>query len=141
MAKYGSPSLVIEFDNSGGTLVDITQHVLEINGVKISAILEESHSFGDAWFESLAVGLRKMAPVTIQGFYDDAASTGPDALFGLANFPSGPAATTRTLRITWGSTKTTTVEMLIGDYERQATRGQIHRYAATLQPTGAVTEA
>ena len=39
MAKYGSNSLVFEFDNSGGTLVDMTQHTLELGGVEIEGSL------------------------------------------------------------------------------------------------------
>lgn len=101
MAKYGSNSLKVEFDNSAGTLVDISQYVLTINGVRVEAILQESHSFGDAWFESLATGLRRMTKVTIGGLYDDATG-GPDDVF--KGVPSAPSDATRTLKITWGGT-------------------------------------
>lgn len=139
MAKYGSNSVTINVDNSGGTPVDMSQHVLEINGIEIEAILEESHSFGDAWFESLAVGLRRMAPVVLGGFYDDAASTGPDVIFNAV--ANGPAATTRTFQVVYGASKSTSVETLIAKYGRKLSRGALHRYETTLQPTGAVTEA
>ena len=138
MSKYGSSSLKIEVDNSSGSLVDMSQHVLEINGVRVEAILEESHSFGDAWFESLATGLRRMQDVELGGFYDDAATTGPDVIFN-AVF-SAPGDTTRTLKVTWGSTKTTEVETLIMFYERRAAVGTLHRYTVGLKPTGAVVE-
>ena len=138
MAKYGSNSLVVDFDNSGGTPVDMSQHVLEINAVRVEAILEESHSFGDSWFESLATGLRRMQDVELSGFYDDTATTGPDAIFN-AVFNS-PADTTRTLKFTWGGTKTTEVETLIMFYERRAAVATLHRYTVGLRPTGAVTE-
>lgn len=139
MAKYGSNSVVINFDNSGGTPVDMSQHVLECNGVEIEAILEESHSFGDSWFESLATGLRKMAPVVLMGLYDDVSSTGPDVIFN-AVF-TGPSASTRTLQIVYGASKSTSVETLIAKYGRKLARGVLHKYEVTLQPTGAVTEA
>ncbi len=138
MAKYGSPSIAIAFDNSGGTPVTISQDVLDINGIEIETLLEESQTFGDSWFESLSVGIRKLADVTIGGFYDDTASTGPNVLFNdLAN---GPSATTRTLTVTWGGAKTTSVETLIMKYSRMPKRNGITRYTVVLRPTGAVTE-
>lgn len=138
MAKYGSSSLKVEFDDAAAALVDMTQHVRSINGVRIEAILQESHSFGDAWFESLAAGLRRVNDVELRGFYDDAATTGPDVIFN-AVF-SSPATATRTLKLTWGSTKTTSVETLIMAYERVGVVGALTEYVTVLRPTGAVTE-
>lgn len=140
MAKYGSNSLVVEIDSTeGGSLSDISQYVLDINGVEVEAILTESHSFGDSWVEFLATGLRRMNPVTLGGFYDDTASTGPNAIF--SSVQDSPADGTRTLKITWGSTKTTSVEVWIQKYTRRPVRGELTRWEAVLQPTGAVTEA
>lgn len=139
MAKYGSNSLAISFDDNGGIPVVMTQYITEINEVDIEALLEESHSFGDAWFEHLATGIRKMNPVTLSGFYDDAATTGPDAIFNAV--ASNPAQATRTLLITWGGAKTTSVECLIQKYSRGARRNQLTRFTVILQPTGSVTEA
>lgn len=138
MAKYGSNSLVVEFDNSGGTLQNMTQYVTSINGIDIEAVLEESHTFGDQWFESLATGLRKVNDVVIGGFYDDTASTGPDVIFGaVADLPS---VASRTLKLTWGSTKTTSVETLILKYTRKPVKNELTKFEVTLRPTGAVTE-
>lgn len=139
MANYGQPSVVVAFDNSGGTPVTMTAYVQEINGIDVAAILEQSDSFGDSWFESLATGMRMMVPVTLGGLYDDTATTGPDAIF---NAPAAtPATGTRTLTITYGGSKTTSVECLIQKYTRVLSRGKLHRYSVTLQPSGAVTEA
>lgn len=135
MATYSSKDLVIEFDNSGGTLQNMSQYVREINGVDVNAILQESHSFGDAWFEFLATGLKKMEKVTLKGFYDDTATTGPDAIF---NAPGN--TTTRTLKLTWGGTKTTAVETIIESYRRIPTLNNITVFETVVQPTGAVTE-
>lgn len=139
MAKYGSNSVTVNYDNSGGTPVDMSQHTLDINGVEIEAILEETHSFGDSWFESLAVGLRKMADVVLGGFYDDAASTGPDVVYNAV--VSGPTSATRTLQIIYGASKSTSVETLNMKYGRKLARGVLHKYEVTLRPTGTVTEA
>lgn len=136
MANYGPNSIVIAFDDSGGTPQTMTQYVREINGVKISAILTESQSFGDTWFEALAVGISRMDDIVMRGFYDDTASTGPNALFiAIGN------TTTRTWKITYGSTKTTTVETIIVSYERIVKLQELTMYEVVLRPTGAVTEA
>lgn len=140
MAKYGSNSLIYEFDNSVGTLVDMTQHTLDIGGVEIEAILEESHSFGDAWVESLATGMRRMNDVTVGGFYDDTATTGPDAIYRDA-VPTGPAATAREFKVTWGGSKTTLATTWVQKYSRIPGRMQLTRYSTLIKPTGAVTEA
>src|SRR4051812_17578183 len=114
MAKYGSPDIIVAFDNSGGTPVTMTQYVTEINGVKVEALLEESHSFGDSWFEALPVGIRKMGDIVLSGWYDDTVTTGPDAIFN-APVPTVSTAT-RTLTITWGGTKTVSAETYIVSY-------------------------
>ena len=111
---------------------------MSINGVEVEAILQESHSFGDSWFEHLSTGLRKMNPLVVGGFFDDVAS-GPNAIF--IGVQDAPADASRTVEITWGGTKTTTVEVWIQKYTRKATRNELTAYEATLQPTGSVTEA
>jgi len=139
LAKYGSNSVTINVDNSGGTPLDMTQHTLDINDVEIESILEESHSFGDSWFESLATGVKRMAPIVQGGLYDDTSSSGPDAMY--VTTASGPSQATRTWQCVYGSTKSTSVEVLIAKYGRKLGRAALHKYSVTLQPTGAVTEA
>ncbi len=136
MAKYGPDDLVIDFDDSGGTPVAMTAYIREISGVKVSAILTDSHSFGDTWHESLAVGVSKVDDITLKGFYDDTASTGPNVIFNAVG-----NTTTRTLKVTWGSTKTTTVETIIISYERLGKLDDLTAFEVVLRPTGAVTEA
>lgn len=140
MANYGPDDVAVQFDRADGTLTTMSNYVRELNGVKKSAILTESHAFGDSWVEFLSVGIRKLEPITLRGFYDDTATTGPDVVF---NNPGniGDTNATRTLTITWGSTKTTTVECLIVSYERIATLDNLTMFEVVLQPTGQVTEA
>lgn len=135
MARYGSDDVTVNFDNSGGTPVDMSQYVQEINGVDIEAMLEEAHSFGDSWVEQAYTGLRRVGDITLGGFYDDTSTTGPDAIF---NSPGGGP---RTLQIVYGSTKSTSVETIIKSYRRTLSRGTLHKYEVVLTPTGAVTEA
>jgi len=135
MTTYGSDDLTIEIDNSSGTLVDMTSHITEINEVETEAALEESTPFGAAWATSLFSGVKLMAEIELTGFYDDTASTGPDVVIG------GGLGDTRTVAVTWGGTKKTTVEAIITKYARIAKVKESTKYKATLTPTGAVTEA
>lgn len=134
MAKYSSKDVVIEFDNSSGTLVNISQHVLSINGVSIEALLEESHSYGDSWVEFFNTGIKRAAEIVVGGMFDDTATTGPNALMN-------SLGDTRTFKITWGGTKTTEIETIIRRYDRTPPRGGMVMYETALQPTGAATEA
>ena len=139
MAKYGSSSVVIQFDASdGGALQNMSQHVQSINGVSVEKLTEESHTFGDAWFEALQTGISRLSTIVLEGLYDDTATTGPDAIFNIAAIVH---AATRTLEVTYGGTKKTTVETWIQKYERMPARGALTRFRVTLQPTGAPTEA
>lgn len=139
MAKYGSNSVTINFDNSGGTPVNMSDYILTINGVDIEAILEESHSFGKSWREFLATGIRQVGEITLGGFYDDTASSGPDAIFNAV--ASGPSAGTRTLQVVYGGGKSTSVECVIKAYNRRPVRGELTKFEVVLAPSGQVTEA
>lgn len=134
MAKYGSDDVTISIDNAGGTLTDITAHVTAIGGIKIEALTEETTPFGVANPTHAGTGMVEWAEFDLEGFYDDAASPAPDALFG------GGLGATRTFEIGWGGSKTTSVEVIIKKYVRTATVRELHKYVATVLPTGAITE-
>lgn len=140
MANYGQSSVVVVFDRSdGSTTTAMTAYVQTINGVDVESIMEQSDSFGDQWLEFMPVGIRSAGMVTLEGLYDDTATTGPDAMF---NAPAATVATTqRTLTITFGGSKTFSVECYIQKYSRALVRGKLHRYSVTLRTTGTVTEA
>lgn len=139
MANYGSNSLTIEIDLAdGGALVNISNFVRTFNGLEVERVLQEGHGFGDSWFEHLQTGLRKANDITIGGYYDDtAAASGPEGL----NIASQTHAVTRTLKVTWGGTKTSTVEVWIQKYNRKGSVGNLTEWEALLRPSGAVTEA
>ena len=135
MAVYGPDDIIIAFDDSGGTPQTMTQYVLEMSGVDREALLMQTNSFGDTSEEWTAVGVTKVGEITLKGIFDDTASTGPNAIFiAIGN------TTTRTLTITWGSTKTTAVECIIKSYRRMPRLGETTQYEVVLRPTGAVTE-
>jgi hypothetical protein len=138
MAKYTGADTVIEYDNSGGTLVNISQHVLSISNPAVEAAFEESHTFGDSWKEQLPAGLKMVPDITITGHYDDTATTGPDALMGYANVG---ATTTREFKVTFGGSKTFLVNTYLKKWEPGPKRGGLTTYTAVLTATGAVTAA
>lgn len=138
MAKYGSGSITIEVDNSGGTLVNLSNYILEASEVSVEGLFEESTAFGDTWQEHLPVGVRMLPEITLGFFFDDTATTGPDAIFNAV--ASTVTASTRTLKVTWG-TNTTSVETYIKKYTRQPIRNGLTKASVVLRPTGATTEA
>lgn len=138
MAKYGSGSITIEFDNSGGTLVNMSNYILEASEVSVEGLFEDSTAFGDTWKENLPVAMRMVPEITLSFFFDDTATTGPDAIFNAV--ASTTSTTSRTLKVTWG-TNTTSVECFIKKYTRQPVRESLTKANVVLLPTGAVTEA
>lgn len=140
MANSSPANIVIEYDNNADTLIDLSQYILSINDVDVEQVLEETHAFGDSWEEHKAVGIGRVPVIELQGLYDDTATVGPDALFA-NRIPETPATATRTLKITWRSGKTTSVETRLVGYRRSADRGGLTKFTARLQPTGQVTEA
>jgi hypothetical protein len=131
VAKYGQADFAISV---GGT--DMSQHVDTLNSADIEAMIQQSDTFGDSWVEQLYAGVRRMEPVVAEGFYDDTATTGPDAKFG-----DSALGTTVAVVLTWGGSKTSSFNAIISRYSRTPGRGELSRYSATLTPTGAVTEA
>lgn len=136
MAKFGPDDLTITIDDdAAGSPADVTQHVDSIDGFEIEAIIEEAHTFGDAWVEQLYSGLRRANEFTVEGFYDDVASVGSKPMY------NNSEGETRSVVITWGGSNTSSFEAIIKSHRRIPTREGSLRYSVTLVPTGAVTEA
>ena len=135
MAKFGSDNLVISIDDSGSVARDLSDHITEFGGIDIEALIEESHAFGDTFVEQLFSGVKRLADISVRGFYDDVATTGPDAVF------RGGEGDQRTVSITWGGSNITAGEAIIKNYRRLAVRGESQKYEAILSPTGIWTEA
>ncbi len=115
----------------------MSDYILEASEVSIEGLFEESQAFGDQWKENLPVGVKMLSEITLSFFYDDAVTSGPDAIFNAV--AATVAATQRTLKFTWG-TKTTAVETYIKKYTRQPVRNSLIKASVVLLPTGAVTE-
>lgn len=126
------------FDDSGGTPVNMTAYIDVESALKISAVLQAWKPKGSAYQTPKDSGARTIDNVTLEGLYDDTATTGPDVIF----YNGGAAlGQTRTYKETWGSTKTTTIEAVIMSYTRTPAPDGLTRFAVELQFTGAPTEA
>lgn len=146
MAKWNSSNIRIQFDRSDATtLTNMSSYITEFNGINIEAMLQESHTFGDSWVEKLFAGLNQIGDVTLKGFYDDTATTGPNAIFNDVGNVATTGTGLRTLEITWDSvaqaagSRTFTVETIIKAYNRLPSRGGLTMFEAVLTCTGAPT--
>lgn len=134
--KYGSQSWAISYDDApGGTLRNVTNHILTIGGVKIESVMELSHAFGDSAEEHTPTGIIKVPLIELEGHWDTTATTGPHVVFSVPD--DGPQDGTRTLTIVPGDTKTLTVETRLVSYEVLGINGQLTRFKAAIQVTGA----
>jgi len=141
MAKYSSPSIDFQIDSAdGGSLTSagvFVDYITKIGDVNITRPLIESTPFGASTAEYLLSVFKKYEPFTIEGYYDDTATTGPDAVLNIGKYTHSQ---TRSIKLTIGGTKTIEGEVWITEYKRTFTVGEYHGYTATLQPSGAMTE-
>jgi hypothetical protein len=142
MAKSKPSDIVIEYSDGQTTpsLVDITSFIMTINDVEVETLQEQSNSLGTSWEEHLPIGVGKVGPIELGGFFDDV-NDGPDELFSRPSGPEDPDTDSRELKITWRGTKTTSVQTYLQSYTRSADRAGLTKFKVKLTPTGAVTEA
>ena len=117
------------FHNLGG-------YIDEFSGLEILAEIQETHGMGDAWAEQTFAGLRRVSPVTISGFYDDVAASGPVAILGNAT----DVGAERVIKVNFGTTNAyPKVDVIVQRFAKMPKRGELTRWEAELLPTGAVT--
>lgn len=134
--KYGSASVVITYDASaGGSPQTITPYVTSISEIGVEQINEKSTVFGIAYDTNTPVGVQMLPDITIEGFYDTTATSGPHVVF--SDPDDGPQDSTRTFTFAPGDSKTFTVETRLASYKVIATVGQLSKYRAVLKQAGA----
>ena len=134
--KHGSSEITISYDDGpGGTLRAVTNFILTMGAIKITANTQPSHAYGDSWEEVLPTGMSKVDALTLTGYWDDTLTTGPHVVFGVPD--SSPQAATRTLRIVFGNAKQFDVETYLVSYAVIGNNGQLTGFEAGIQPTGA----
>lgn len=136
---YGTPDQVsfkITSVSASTTFNAIGQYITEWSGYNPQAFLQESHAFGDAWKEQLFSGFQMADDITIGGFYEDTAATGPHALFGTLSHLGNE----RVIKMGFGTTNAyIKTDVLIRSYSRIPTRGELTKFQLVLAPTGAPT--
>lgn len=137
MSKYGSASVKIFVASSGGTSYDISQYCDELGGVKITALTEPSHSFGDSWEEHTPVGLARGEAFDIGGLFDDTATSGPHAL--LSAIDRGTTDATRAVVVGFSSGNYWHGTCRLTGYEVVGSNGKLSRFRASLLPTGSAS--
>ena len=122
--------------SSTGAFHNIAGYVRSISGLNIEAMLQETHGFGDAWVEQSYVGMRRVDDITIGGFYDDVAASGPHAIFGAL----ATLGAERVIKLDLGTTNEyPKVDVIVKNYRRMPSIGEMTGYEVVLAPTGAVT--
>ena len=138
MAKTDGSLVAFKLTSGSATTAfhDISQYIDEFSGLESMADLVESHTLGDSWLEQAYTGFRRMSPITIAGFYDDVAASGPNALLGNAT----DLGAERVIKLNFGTTNAyPKTDVIIRRYSRKPARGALTRYEAELMPTGALT--
>jgi hypothetical protein len=134
--KYGPVDVTISLEDSpGGTARTITNFVLAMGGVKITALTEKSDAFGDAWEEHTPTGKKRVEPLSLSGEWDTTAVTGPHVVFIAPD--DSPQDDGRELVIVFGDSKTFTVDVRLISYEVLGLNEKLTQFVAELLPTGA----
>lgn len=139
MAYYGSPNFSVKVTSASGTtaLHNLSNYVDTVNGLSIEALTAESHAFGDSWREHMYTGMRQMADITLSGFYEDTAASGPWFLLGDVALVGAQ----RTFEFDFGASDILATTALIVTAMRQPTRNELTRFEITIRPSGAPTTA
>ena len=120
-----------------GSYRDITQQCLEMTpGIMHEAILQETHTFGDAWTEQGFTGLRRLGEITFRGFYDDDTSTGVAGIFGNTT----DVGAERVFKIKTGTTNLyPKFDCIVRSFTRNPKVGELTPFELVVAPTGALT--
>jgi len=140
LSKYSSTAFLFEIDkaDSGALTSGLTAYITKFGDVNVNKGAIESTPFGVSAAAYLGGVIKKYEPITIEGFFDDAAEPAPNAVLNIGLVTH---AVTRSFSITVGTGETITGECWITDYKRGFTVGDYTTYSATIQPTGTITEA
>lgn len=112
---------------------DLGPYITEFNGLEILAETEETHGMGAGWVAHGPTGLKRVSPITISGFYDDVAASGPHAIFGQTT----DIGAERNIKINFGTTDAyPKVDVIVKRYSRRPVRGELTKFEVELLPTG-----
>lgn len=139
--KHGSNEVAFEIDVADGGALSTnfgTTYLTKIGDSVVNREAVEATPFGVVDEQFIIGVIKKREPLVIEGFYDDTASTGPDAILNIGRITH---AVTRSTVLTFASGKTITGEVWIEKYTRTLEVGAYHGFSASLRYTGTITEA
>lgn len=130
--KHGSSEITVNYDDGpGGTARAITAFILTMGAIKITSNMQANTPFGATIEAMLPTGVTKIDQVTLHGFWDDTATTGPHVVFIAPD--DGPQDSTRTLAIVFGNSKTWTSEGYLVSYAVLGKAGNLTEFEAVCQ--------
>lgn len=131
MAEFDSSDVKVEFDNAGGTLVDVTEYVLDFPGIMVQRGVDDAWSPLGAVLERkgiTAIDIVDDPELTLK--CDDAATTGPVALFVRG-------AVDRELQVTYGGAIVRLITTGVVSSDPVIENGKMTRLKVRLVNTGA----
>ena len=134
--KYGPADVSVTLeDGPGGTPRDI--HNFTLNGItaKDIARMMQSDALGDEWEEHIPTGKKAAEPITLEMLWDTTGTTGTHAIFLV--IADDPNEEGRELVVTFGDSKTWTVDVRLTSKAVAAVNDSVQKITAELQPTGA----
>ena len=144
MTMYGQDDVLFKLTRTSATAASSATGMLPIQNYidegamyKLTALTAQTDAFGDAYVENSYVGVRRIEPFTISGFYDDVAASGPHALFG--NTSDNGAS--RNFEIDYGASDVVRFRGIVASYQKVPSRGALTRYTVDVLPSGAVDTA
>lgn len=140
MTITGAGEITIEYDDSpGGTLTDITEHVQSEVIIGVVNMMQNIRAGGDTGPREVPSGNIEMEDITLSGFWDSGSGS-PETVFRLTDDDKSPFGSTRSLRVTVGSTLQLDVETRLISYRRIRRYPGALLYEAVVRPIGTLTE-
>ena len=139
--KHGSNEVSFEIDISDGGSLSTSfgsTYLTKIGDSVVNREAVEATPFGVVDEQYIIGVIKKREPLVIEGFYDDTATNGPDAILNIGRITH---AAPRSTVLTFASGKTITGEVWIEKYTRTMSVGEYHGFSASLRYTGTITEA
>ncbi len=133
---HGPAEVSVSLENApGGTPKDIHNFILNGITAKDIARMMQSDALGDVWEEHIPTGKKAAEPITLEGLWDTTATSGTHAI--MKDVDDDPNDDGRELVVTFGDSKTWTVDVRLTSYAVVASNDSVQKFIAELQPTGA----
>lgn len=136
--KHSSSEITVTIDaTQGGSGQAITAYLTSGVEAGLNALMEKVTAYGDTSEKNFPVGLTSVDDITLHGWFDDTATTGPHVIFGSSGPDTSLTAGSRTVVIVFGNSKTFTCEMYCASYKVMGKVAGLTEFDAKLVQAGA----